>query len=286
MKKILLIGKNGQIGWELQRSLAPLGEVIACSREEMDLLDLSQIREVIQACKPDILINAAAYTAVDAAEKEPELAYKINALAPAVMAEETKKLQALLVHYSTDYVFDGQAQHPYVENSTTHPLNVYGETKLAGEKAIENNAGKYLILRTAWVYGMRGKNFLRTILELAKQDKPINIVSDQMGCPTWCRLVAEATAQILACQHDILSGVYHMTCAGEASRFQFAEAVLSHISHDPQPVLNKILTKDYPTLAKRPPYTVLDNQKLYDHFGLRLTPWKTALDLCLSEIDL
>lgn len=284
MKTILLTGKEGQIGWELQRTLALLGKIVACSRKELDLCDIRQLREAIRSCKPDIIVNAAAYTAVDKAEQEQELAYNINALAPGVMAEEAKKLNALLVHYSTDYVFDGKNRYPYVENSETQPLNVYGRTKLEGEKAIETVDGKYMIIRTAWVYGGRRKNFLNTILVLAKQGKPLDVVSDQLGSPTWCRLVAEATAQILAGSREIPWGIYHMTCGGEASRYEFAEAIVSHLSHHPKPLLNSILAKDLPSLAKRPAYSVLNSQKLYDIFGIRLPHWKHALDLCLSEI--
>lgn len=283
MKKILLLGKEGQIGWELQRTLATLGIVKACSRQDIDLLDIDQLRAAICAFKPQIIVNAAAYTAVDQAEKEQELAYKINVQAPEALAEEAKKRHAWLVHYSTDYVFDGAVRRPYDEESPTHPLNIYGQTKRQGEQAIEAIGGNYLILRTAWIYGWRGKNFLKTLLKLAKQQDSINIVNDQVGCPTWSRLVAEATAQLVVCLQQVPSGIYHMSCGGEASRYAFSQEVFAHFSPGIAPVLHPIDTKDFPTAARRPPYSALSQQKLYKVSGIQLPHWKTALEMCLAE---
>lgn len=198
MKRILLIGKNGQVAWELQRTLATLGEIITVGREQLDVANAASIRQVIRETKPQIIVNATAYTAVDKAEAEPELAMQVNGVAPGIMAEEAKRLDALLVHYSTDYVFDGTKQGAYVEEDVPNPLSVYGKTKLAGEQAIQATGAKHLILRTSWVYGARGKNFLLTILRLAKERPELKIVDDQIGAPTWSRMIAEATAQILA----------------------------------------------------------------------------------------
>ena len=194
--RILLTGKNGQVGWELQRALAPLGEVTACDREQLDLSDISQIRAKIRELRPQLIVNAAAYTAVDRAESEPEIAMQINATAPAAMAEAAKEVGALLIHYSTDYVFDGTSREPYTEDHATNPLNVYGKTKLAGEEAIRSSDASYLIFRTSWVYGARGKNFLLTILRLARERSELTIVNDQIGAPTWSRDIAEATAHV------------------------------------------------------------------------------------------
>ncbi len=285
MKKILLLGKEGQIGWELQRTLATLGIVKACSRHEIDLLDIEQLRAAIRAFQPQIIVNAAAYTAVDLAEKEQALAYKINVQAPQAMAEEAKKMHAWLVHYSTDYVFDGAARRPYDEEGPTHPLNIYGQTKRQGEQAIEAIGGNYLILRTAWIYGWRGKNFLKTLLKMAKKQDSINIVNDQVGCPTWSRLVAEATAQLVVCLQHVPSGIYHMSCGGEVSRYAFSQEVFAHFSPGIAPVLHPIDTKDFPTPARRPPYSALSQQKLYKMSGIQLPHWKTALEMCLEEMN-
>lgn len=294
-RRILLLGSNGQIGWELWRCLQPLGQVFALVREPsehlaayLDLTDPVSIREAVREIKPAVIINAAAYTAVDKAEKEPELAHAINGIAPGILAEEAQRLSALLVHYSTDYVFDGQHTVPYVEHDTVNPLSVYGSSKLAGEEAIQAVGGHYLILRTAWIYGLRGKNFLLTIQRLAHERPQLKIVNDQIGAPTWSRLVAEITAQIIAqiysclmaCEMDGISGIYHLTCAGQTTWYEFAQAIVAQMEQQPQVL--PITTAEYPTPAKRPAYSVLDNDKLVRTFGLMMPPWDVALELCLT----
>ncbi len=228
-KKIVLLGSTGQIGWELHRSLTTVGQVIPLNREAADLSKPEMVVQEIRKHKPHIIVNAAAYTAVDAAETESEKAMTINAKAPGMLAEEAKRLGALLVHYSTDYVFDGNNTSPYREEDPTNPLNSYGKSKLEGEKAIQAPAGKHLIFRTSWVYGMRGQNFLLTMLRLGKERDELKVVDDQIGAPTWCRHIAEATSQILA-QKDLLdqkalTGIYHMTSSGSTSWHGFATAI-------------------------------------------------------------
>lgn len=287
--KILLTGKNGQVGWELQRTLATLGEVVATDSREMDLADPDAIRKAIREIEPGLIVNAAAYTAVDRAEAEAELAMAINGTAPGIMAEEAKKLNAAIVHYSTDYVFDGTKPSPYLEEDVPSPLNVYGQTKLAGERAVQAAGAPHLILRTSWVYGARGKNFLLTMQRLAKERDELKIVADQTGAPTWSRLIAEATAQVLAqcfapIHHspftiDETTGIYHLTNAGRTSWFGFAQAIL-----ESAPVrLAPIATEDYPLPARRPPNSLLSNDKLRETFGIALPAWDEALRLCLAE---
>ncbi len=297
IKRILLIGPSGQVGWELLRCIQPLGEVISASRtpskllqsQIVDLADPDSIRHVIREVKPAIVLNAAAYTAVDKAEEESELAYKINGTAPGILAEECLRLKALLVHYSTDYVFDGNQTQPYIELDTKNPLGVYGASKLAGEQAIANQGGQYLILRTAWVYGLRGKNFLLTIQRIASTSEELKIVDDQIGAPTWSRMIAQATAHIMAqlysplYQLDIeeLSGIYHLTCAGQTSWYEFAKAII--VESEKQPRVLPITSRDYPTPASRPAHSVLSNKKLAKTFGVTLPVWNKALKLCLND---
>jgi dTDP-4-dehydrorhamnose reductase len=309
--KILLAGKDGQVGWELQRTLAPLGEVVAVDRQAMNLADPDSIRKAVREIEPDLIVNAAAYTAVDKAESEPELAMAINGTAPGIMAEEAKKLNAAIIHYSTDYVFDGTrgtSAHPtpltllascltpYTEEDTPSPLNVYGQTKLAGEQAVQASGAPHLILRTSWVYGARGKNFLLTMLRLAKEREELKIVDDQIGAPTWSRMIAEATAQILAqcisplTPHPSLftecTGTYHLTNAGRTSWFGFAQAILesaSPLTPHPSPNLIPIPTAEYPLPARRPQNSLLSNEKLHRTFGIALPNWDESLRLCLAE---
>jgi dTDP-4-dehydrorhamnose reductase len=285
MTKILVIGKTGQVGWELQRTLATLGKVIALDRHGMDLVDPDSIRSAIRSCSPQIIVNAAAYTAVDQAESEPDLALAINGIAPSIMAEEAKKLGALLVHYSTDYVFDGAKSEPYTEDDQPNPLNAYGSSKLAGERAVAASGVRYLIFRTSWIYGARGKNFLRTILRLAQERDELRIVDDQVGAPTWCRAIAEATAQALVCAQardaPNANGTYHLSTAGSTSWCGFAKAILECAGRSCKVV--PIPSNAYPLPARRPANSVLSNAKLNARFGITLPDWSCALKLCLQQ---
>jgi dTDP-4-dehydrorhamnose reductase len=281
--KILLTGSSGQVGYELERSLQGLGEVVAADRSRMDLADLDQVRAVIRAVRPGLIVNPAAYTAVDKAESEPELAFRINAEAPGVMAEEAKKLGAALVHYSTDYVFPGDDPAPRVEHDATGPINVYGASKLAGEQAIAAAGVPHLIFRTSWVYGMRGKNFLLTMLKLARERDELRIVADQHGAPTWSRTIADATALVLAQaggqdwwqQH---SGVYHLSSQGQTTWFEFTQAIIEQAGIECR--LQPITSAEYPVPARRPQYSVLSSQRLQQQF-CRLPHWRDALALCM-----
>lgn len=286
MKKILLTGKNGQVGWELQRTLAPLGQVIARDSRELDLADPAAIRAALRDIRPDWVVNAAAYTAVDKAESEPGPAWAVNGKAPGILAEEAKRLGALLVHYSTDYVFDGSKAGPYREDDPAHPLGVYGQSKLAGEQAVQAVGGEHLILRTSWVYGGRGKNFLLTMLRLAREKEELSIVDDQIGAPTWSRLIAETTAQVLAQKQSpsFQGGLYHLSAAGETSWHGFTQAILTaqaaHLERLPR--LRPIPSSAYPLPAPRPKNSVLANDKLSQNFGLALPAWQHGLHLCLE----
>jgi dTDP-4-dehydrorhamnose reductase len=289
----LLAGPSGQVGWELQRSLAPLGEVIALDRSRLDLSQPDLLRETVRAIAPDAIVNAAAYTAVDRAESEPELARAINAIAPGVLAEEAQRLDAILVHYSTDYVFDGTKSEPYVETDPTNPLNVYGRTKLEGERAIGASGCRHLTLRTSWVYGARGSNFLLTMLRLARERRTaLRIVDDQIGAPTWARDIAQATAALLA--RPALAargaeGLYHLTASGSTSWYGFAQAIFG----SPEmarlgvvaPAIEAIPTSAYPTPARRPANSRLDCGQLFSRAGVRLAAWDNPLARCLAEVD-
>jgi dTDP-4-dehydrorhamnose reductase len=305
---ILLIGENGQVGRELSRILPRLGDVTALDRQRLDLCKPEEIRRAIRTFRPAWIVNAAAYTAVDKAESEEEVARAINAGAPAVMAEEAKKIGASLVHYSTDYVFDGMKTAPYDEDDPANPQNVYGRTKLEGERAIQQSGVPHLIFRTAWVYGTRGRNFLLTILRLATQREELKIVCDQKGAPTWSHEIAKATAEILSqtCKgassqfaFPEVSGLYHLTAAGETTWYGFAEAILEKFSrHAPkaawfsaatnqQPLITRhlipITTDEYPTPARRPAYSVLSNARLNRTFGFCLPDWQTQLRAVFIE---
>ncbi len=286
--KILLTGRTGQVGYELERSLQGLGEIVAVDRSQMDLANLDQVRNVIRQVKPTLIVNPAAYTAVDLAESEPELAMRINAEAPAVMAEEAKKLGAAMIHYSTDYVFDGTKGTPYIESDQTCPINVYGRTKLAGEQAVQASGIQYLIFRTSWVYGARGRNFLLTILRLAQQREELRIVADQHGAPTWCRTIADTTAHIIAqsgASQDWWlgkSGLYHLTAQGQTSWAGFTEAILANAMLDKKPKVTPITTKEYPLPAQRPHYSVMSGHKLLGKMHYELPAWEKALQLCQS----
>ncbi|MFA7240015.1 MAG: dTDP-4-dehydrorhamnose reductase [Sulfuricellaceae bacterium] len=283
--RILLTGKNGQVGWELQRTLAPLGEVVAVDRQALDLANPDAIRAVIRDVKPQLIVNPAAYTAVDKAESEPDLAQAVNGTAPGIMAEEAKRLGAALIHYSTDYVFDGAKEGVYVEDDPTAPLNVYGRTKLAGEQAILASGAAHLILRTSWVYGARGKNFLLTMLRLAKEREELKIVADQIGAPTWSRHIAETTAQILAQRIGLwpeLAGLYHFSAGGSTSWHGFAAAIVELGGIAPQPRLIPIPTTEYPLPAARPKNSLMSNESLAAAFGLTMPDWNVSLRLCMD----
>ncbi len=293
--KILLIGNNGQVGWELARALLPLGEIIGVNRSQVDLADLDGLRHSIQKYNADIIVNAAAYTAVDKAEAEQDAAFLINAEAPGILAEAAKKTGALLIHYSTDYVFDGTSSSAYTEGDAPNPLNIYGQSKLAGEQAIQANGADYLILRTSWVYAARGHNFLKSILRLAAEHEQLNIVADQIGSPTWARLIAETTAHIL--RQSLLerreggfnSGLYHLSSAGETSWHGFARMIVDVAKQRQNRVLkthtiNPIPTADYPLPAKRPANSRLATSHLEQHFGLKMPTWDHALTLCMADI--
>lgn len=286
---ILLTGVNGQVGWELRRTLATLGTVTAPTRSQLNLTDEIALRSFIRALHPELIVNPAAHTAVDKAESEPELARKVNAIAPAIMAEEAAKLGAAMIHYSTDYVFDGNKPGAYTENDATHPLGVYGQTKLEGENAIRAANIPHLILRTSWVYGLRGGNFLLTMQRLFKERDQLRIVADQYGAPTWSRMIAEATAQMLAQQpfdrdKSALHGTYNLTSRGRVSWYQFARTILDLTiqSGARRPELIPIPGTDYPTPAQRPANSVLAGEKLQRSFGLSLPDWEAALELCLD----
>ena len=286
MKHILLIGNDGQVGFELERTLAPLGKVTAVCYPAIDFASPDSLVKVVRETRPHLIVNAAAYTAVDKAESDTALCWKLNAAAPAILAEEAKRLGAGLVHYSTDFIFDGTKQSPYTEDDSPNPLGVYGQTKLEGDLAIRDSGVPHLIFRLAWVYGMRGKNFLLTIRRLANEGKPLRIVSDQVGCPTWCRTIAMATAVALMKTQDErgafaleeVSGTYNCVCGGETSWHGFARAFIpAEIPVFP------ITTADYPTPAKRPAYSALSCAKLHRVFGIPLPPWQTALRDCLAS---
>jgi dTDP-4-dehydrorhamnose reductase len=283
--KILLTGSTGQVGYELERSLQGLGEVIAVDRSRMDLANLDQVRDVIRATRPQLIVNPAAYTAVDKAESEPELAHRINAGAPAVMAEEAVLLGAALVHYSTDYVFSGSDPTARRENDATGPLNVYGASKLAGEQAIAASGVAHLIFRTSWVYGMRGKNFLLTMLRLAKERDELRVVHDQHGAPTWSRTIADTTALMLAQARAggpdwwrDNGGTYHLSSQGSTTWFGFTAAILEEAGIACR--LLPITTDQYPLPASRPQYSALCSDRLQERFAC-LPEWRDALRLCL-----
>jgi dTDP-4-dehydrorhamnose reductase len=289
---ILLTGKNGQVGWELQRTLMPLGKIVALDAEELDLANPEAIRQAVKSIQPDIIVNPAAYTAVDKAESEPELAYAVNGVAPGILAEEAKRLNALVVHYSTDYVFDGTKADAYIESDRPNPQNVYGRSKLAGEEAIRAVGGKHLILRTSWVYGGRGHNFMLTMLRLARERKEMRIVDDQVGAPTWCRSLAEVTAQILAQLRgyamknsaEEANGTYHLASSGSVSWHGFAAEILRLAGAQPMPQLVAIASHEYPASVARPKNSVLSSEKLNRTFGLEAGNWQDNLRLCLQEM--
>jgi dTDP-4-dehydrorhamnose reductase len=289
--RLLVLGANGQIGWELAHSLLALGEVIALDRTGCDLARPDMIPQVVHAAKPDVLVNAAAYTAVDRAEAEEELATVVNATAAGVLAGETQRAGALLVHYSTDYVFDGTKAEPYVEADPVAPLNAYGRSKLAGERAVRAAGGDHLILRTSWIYAARGRNFFKTILRLAREREELRIVADQVGAPTFARNVAEATTQVIEHaqrerdQGEFKSETLHMTAAGVTTWHGFAKAILNQAGNlaPSHPVVHAIRTDEFPTPARRPRNSRLRCDRLRERFGVALPEWEAGLAQCLAD---
>jgi len=291
--RILLIGADGQVGWELRRTLAPLGHLIAASPDgtwglRVDLTDPRTTGKLVRESAPDAVVNAAAYTAVDKAEEEGELARRINAEAPGLLGELVHRRGVPIVHYSTDFVFSGNAERPYREDDEPGPLNLYGETKLGGEQSLTATGADAVILRTSWVYGVRGTNFLRTMLRLFDEREELRVVDDQIGAPTWSRMLAEVTAQILSrilegsLDPARVKGIYHATNGGRTSWFDFARAILDISGHHCR--LLPIPTREYPAPARRPAYSVLDNTKLRETFGLALPDWEVSLRQCLEDL--
>jgi len=287
---ILVTGKSGQVGWELQSTLAPLGAVTAVDLEHMDLAQPDSIRRVIRELKPEIILNAAAYTAVDKAESEPDLAMRVNGVAPGVLAEEAKRLGALLVHYSTDYVFDGELGRAYTENDAPNPVNAYGRSKLAGERAIEAVGGQYLILRSSWVYSARGSNFVLTVLRLARERPELSMVVDQSGSPTWARALAQATADLLRKKELISreSGVYHLAAGGHTSRYEFAKAIIQVMSEvsgvtDGWARVKPTTSDQYPLPATRPLHPAMSKSRIQRVFGVEMPSWQRQLEGFLRD---
>jgi dTDP-4-dehydrorhamnose reductase len=292
--KILLLGKGGQVGWELQRSLAPLGELIALDFDSTGLCgDFTRpeaLADAVRQVRPDVIVNAAAHTAVDKAESEPELARTINALAPAVLAREAAALGAWLIHYSTDYVFDGGGSRPWSESDKTGPLSVYGATKLEGEQRIAESGAKYLIFRTSWVYAARGGNFAKTMLRLAHERERLTVIDDQIGAPTGADLLADVTAHALraACARPELAGVYHLVAGGETSWHGYASHVIAQARSLGESFkaskIAPVPTSAFPTPAKRPANSRMNTRKLCETFGLVLPDWRCGVDRMLTEV--
>ena len=284
--KILITGSKGQLAQSLQSSLASEGKVLALGRQAMNLADPEQIRQQISLLRPDLIVNAAAYTAVDRAEEEAELAFAVNAVAPRVLAEEAARLGVPVIHYSTDYVFDGTKSQPYVEEDVPHPLSVYGASKLAGERAIQAVGGEHLILRTSWVYSQHGHNFLLTMQRLLQQKDSLAVVADEIGAPTWAGTIAEATAQLIRARHkgQEFSGLYNLTATGETSWFGFASAIAEHLRRQGRlrAAIKPIASKQYPTAAERPLNSRLNCARLQQDWNIQLPEWKAALQQCLS----
>ena len=289
--KILLLGKMGQLGWELQRSLGTLGQITALDYAELDLENFSAVRKTIQELAPQVIVNAAAYTAVDRAENESDKAFAINAVLPGILAEQAMSTKAVLVHYSTDYVFDGTKGSTYTEQDTPNPLGVYAASKLAGEQAIQAVDGAYLVLRTSWVYSLRRDSFVTKVLQWARQNETVRIVSDQVSNPTWARMLAEATALLIAKSGPDLStyfiqnrGVYHLAGSGYTSRFGWAEHILKIDPNAGEQIIRTLVeaaTQDFPTPAKRPLFSALDCSLFERTFGLHLPEWRQALQLAM-----
>ncbi len=290
MMRVLLIGKNGQLGWELHRSLATLGTLTTVDYPDIDLEQPETGRDLIRQIRPHVIVNAAAYTAVDRAESEQERAWKINAIAPGIMAEEARRLNAVFIHYSTDYVFDGKKGAAYVEEDSPNPLNTYGRSKLEGERRVQEADGFFLILRTSWVYSLRQKGgFVNKVLEWSRQQTTLRLVTDQVGNPTWCRMLAETTAQILARGSDYIikrKGVYHLAGDGFASRLEWARLILKLDPRRSEQVARELLpalTGDFPTPAQRPLLSALNCGVFSKVFEVHMPPWEVALELAMTQ---
>jgi dTDP-4-dehydrorhamnose reductase len=296
--KILLLGANGQVGWELQRSLTPLGEIKVCSRKEADLEDLVTLKKLIQAYQPEVIVNAAAYTAVDLAEAEPEKAYRINTEAVATIATEARQINALLIHYSTDYIFDGTKATSYTEQDLPNPQSVYGKTKQKGEQAIKESEVNHLIFRTSWVYSKKGKNFVNTIIKLAQEREELNIINDQIGIPTSATLIADITSLAIykLTQHPdkmkIIIGTYNLVPTGETSWYNFSKLIIRQVQQQTISLhhkikyikINPVTTDQYPQTAKRPKNSRLNNKKIQETFNIHLPTWQQQLKYTIQEI--
>jgi len=287
---ILLVGRIGQVGWELRRTLAPLARVVSVDFPDIDLTDGASIVKRVRETRPRIIINAAAYTAVDKAETEFEKCNRINGIAPGILAEEARKSSALLVHYSTDYIFDGTKNTPYTEEDPPNPLGAYGCSKLAGDQAVLQTDARHLMFRLCWVYGARGQNFMLTMMRLAREREKLRVVRDQIGCPSWSRMIAETTTlalkQVLAAaEPDALNGVYNLAASGQTSWHGFAEAIVRAMPQEGRKCkeIEPITTPEYPLPAKRPAYSVLSCEKLERTFGLRLPNWDDSLNQVLES---
>ena len=290
--RIVLFGKNGQLGWEFERSLPVLGQVFALDREQLDLCDLHKVQLTLRELRPDLIVNASAYTDVDRAENEPELAMKINALAPGAMAQMARKLGAALIHYSTDYVFDGTQSVPYSENDPTHPLNEYGKSKLIGEEHIKQACDAYLILRTSWVYSLRGNSFVNKVLGWARKNSTLRIVDDQVGNPSWSRMLAQITSLLLAQRQGNLyerlreqCGIYHLAGSGYTSRYEWAKQILALDPRRAEQTVRVVepgRSDEFPTPAARPLFSALDCTRFEKTFGLGLPPWHSTLELAMA----
>jgi dTDP-4-dehydrorhamnose reductase len=288
MIKILLIGKNGQLGWELNRTLATLGNLTSIDYPDIDLAQPETGRDLVRQVKPQLIINAAAYTAVDRAETEQDRAQKINAIAPGVLAEEARRVNAIFIHYSTDYVFDGKKGTPYTEDDIPNPLNYYGSSKLEGERLVQEARGALLVFRTSWVYSLRQGGFVNKVLQWARQQTSLRMVSDQVSNPSWCRMLAEITAQVLARGDGYLrerAGLYHLAGWGSASRYEWARAILDLDPARSEQTVSTLLsatTAEFPTPAKRPLFSALDCTKFMNVFDLRLPAWEQSLALAMQ----
>lgn len=290
--RILLLGKTGQIGWELERSLAPLGEITSPGHTQLDLADARLLRESIHKIRPKVIVNCAAFTDVELAESEVELAQAVNGIAPGVLADEARNLDSALIHFSTDYVFDGKKEQPYIEEDDAAPINTYGKTKLAGENAIKRVGGTYLIFRTSWIYGFKKSNFVTEIIKRAQSEQAIDVVMDQVGSPTWCRMLAEATSMVLAISKAVgftwlqeKRGTYHLASQGYATRLEFAQEILEYSPHfrdSRKARINPIKSRDYPSVARRPAFSALDSSLFSTTFGIQIPSWKTSLGLALE----